>query len=389
METIYVTTHEQLESCVLALEQVQTYLAIDTEFRRESTYFPELSLVQIATDNQVFLVDAVAIDSLEPLFHFLETSAIPKVLHSGRQDLEIFCNLMHGAVLNNVFDTQIAAMFLGYGESAGFEALVHKVLSKELDKTSRNTDWMRRPLSAEQQIYAANDVIYLRPLYEALIKRLEDKGRLSWMPTEMQPLMRREFLITDPESAWLRFNVHSQVSRYIVVLQHLAKWREIMAQQTNVPRSWVLKDEVVLRLASRRPTTLQGIESIVGSDVTAVSGADLLEVLTQACAQEISAIGVEHDAVLNKHQHAVLDILKVVLRIVCEQVGLNAKMLASKEDLLGFIKSSSSDAFGPELGWRYEVFWSKAKSLMAGDLCIQVHKGKAVLAKKTANTDKL
>lgn len=380
METIYVASSQELMECVSAIKAETSFLAIDTEFRRESTYFPELSLIQIATTSHVFLVDALAVPTLSPLFECLLASLLPKVLHSGRQDLEIFCNLMQGNVLTNVFDTQIAATFLGYGESAGFEALVQKVLGTALDKTSRKTDWMSRPLTEDQRQYAANDVVYLRPLYEEFISKLEAKDRLSWMPIEMQPLMQHDFLITNPDEAWLRFKLNNQPDEYVGVVQAVAKWREITAQQTNVPRAWVLKDDIVLRLASKRPEHSSDLRAVVGEEVSQVFGDELMAVLTDAYTQGLSE-NLELQAVitLSKQQHMLLDLLKVLLKVVSLQVGLNAKLIASKENLQAFIRSKNAECFGESAGWRYTVFWSRARALIEGDLAIHVQNGKVVL----------
>jgi ribonuclease D len=379
MQTVYVDSQSLLTTVLPALGSETTYLAIDTEFRRENTYFPELGLIQIATIDTIFIIDAIAISNLSPLFDLLTSPNILKVFHSARQDLEIFCHLMHGQVVRSIFDTQIAAMFLGYGESAGFETLVSKQLGVTLDKTSRHTDWTARPLTDKQRSYAINDVLHLRTLYDVLSQKLVEKGRFNWVMEEGRVFENADFLITPPADAWRRFSLRSTSARSLALVKALAAWREDTAQRTNVPRTWLLKDEVILDIALRKPTSLEALHRIRHFP----SDDPVLEKDVVACIQTVlqrpdsELPQASHPAALSKSTHVLLDTVKLLLKITANQLELSPKLIAENDELVQWIRSPLKEP--QDKGWRYDVFWKKAEALFHGDIKIQVQKGKVTV----------
>lgn len=378
MQIVYVDSAMALNAAVTRMAAESTYLAIDTEFRREDTYFPELCLIQVATSDTVFLVDALAVKDLTSFFDILKKSTVLKVFHSGRQDLEIFCHLMQGEITAPVFDTQIAAMLAGYGESAGFETLVSKLLGVSLDKTSRHTDWTQRPLTEEQKTYAINDVLYLRPLYELMVKKLTAKGRLDWMRSEVRSLESADFLITVPSEAWRRLSLRNPSTRYLAIVRKLAEWREETAQKTNIPRAWILKDEVILEIASRKISLLEGLFKIPNfpSNDELIAN-DVFNIVQSISNQPVDELPVlEGMPALNKAQQNVLEVLKLLLKTIAEKLEVNPKLIAEKEDLIKWLATAEIEEQMDAYNWRYEAFWKKAKELLDGRLVLRVYNGR-------------
>lgn len=376
MEIVYVDSTESLESAIQVMEQETTYLAMDTEFRREDTYFPQLCLVQVATQNHVFLIDAIKITDVSPFFRILTNKNILKVFHSGRQDLEIFCHLMQGEVATPIFDTQIAAMLAGYGESAGFESLVYKLLKVSLDKSSRHTNWTQRPLKEEQKSYAVNDVLYLRPLYELMVNKLTQTGRLAWMKEEVIPLETASFLIVPPSEAWRRLNLSHPTARRLAVLKALTEWRETTAQKTDTPRSWLLKDEVILDIVARKPTTPEQLRKIPQFPWDDTLLRDEVFAIIQAvmALPEGELPAPELLPVLSKSKQNILEMLKLLLKMIADQLDVNPKLIADKEDLFMWLSADVSSARPARTtqGWRYDMFWKTAQDLLDGNIMLRI-----------------
>lgn len=252
---IVTTTADLAAFCERAAQQ--DYVTVDTEFLRERTYYSKLCLIQLAyrgngTDDAV-LVDPLADGlSLAPLLDLFSNPDVVKVFHAARQDLEIFY-IDHGVIPKPLFDTQVAAMVAGFGEQVGYETLVRKIAKQSLDKSSRFTDWSRRPLSDSQKVYALADVTHLRVIYEFLRKRLEETGRDKWVEEEIATLLAPETYVTRPEDAWMRVKTRSNAPRFLALIKELAKFREAYAQERNVPRSRVFKDDALVELASTKP----------------------------------------------------------------------------------------------------------------------------------------
>ena len=392
MEIVYVDSTESLESAIQIMEQETTYLAMDTEFRREDTYFPQLCLIQVATQSHVFLIDAIKIANVASFFRILTNKNILKVFHSGRQDLEIFCHLMQGDVAISVFDTQIAAMLAGYGESAGFESLVYKLLKVSLDKSSRHTNWTQRPLKEEQKSYAVNDVLYLRPLYEVMVKKLTQTGRLDWMKEEVIPLETASFLIVPPAEAWRRLSLSHPTARHLAVLKALTEWRENTAQKTDTPRSWLLKDEVILDIVNRRPNTPEQLRKIPNFPWDDTLLRDEVFAMVQAV-MELSEDDLPIlDALpaLSKSKQNILEMLKLLLKMIADQLDVNPKLIADKETLVRWL-SADVPAERPAHtthGWRYDVFWKTAQELLDGKLTLRIQNDHIII-EPTASIHKM
>ncbi|MBZ0122882.1 MAG: ribonuclease D, partial [Roseovarius sp.] len=256
--TTITTTDELAAFCVRGRDA--PYVTVDTEFLRERSYYAQLCLVQLAlpgrSDEDAVLVDPIAGQglSLEPLYELFRDTSVVKVFHAARQDLEIF-HVDAGLVPAPLFDTQVAAMVCGFGDQVGYETLVRKVARKSLDKTSRFTDWSRRPLSAAQRAYALADVTHLRDIYEHLSAKLAETGREKWVSEEMEVLKDPETYIVRPEEAWQRIRTRNASGRFLAVVRELARFREAHAQARNIPRNRVFKDEALVELASNKPQT--------------------------------------------------------------------------------------------------------------------------------------
>ena len=260
-----ISTTSELETVMARLRQ-EPYITIDTEFMRERTYWAKLCLVQLAGTSEAVEVDTLApgID-LQPLLDLLADTSVLKVFHACRQDLEIFQRLMNGSLPEPIFDTQIAAMVCGFGEEVAYETLVNRLAKAKLDKSSRFTDWSRRPLSQAQLAYALGDVTHLRVIYEKLRRRIEEAGRLGWVEEETRYLTNPELYVTKPEDAWQRLKVRSREPRFIALVQHLAAWRERKAQARDLPRNRVVRDDLLMELAAqraRRPDALRKLNRI-------------------------------------------------------------------------------------------------------------------------------
>ncbi|MGB1701768.1 MAG: ribonuclease D, partial [Cycloclasticus sp.] len=258
----YIDTQEQLIEFCSSIKKAP-WLAIDTEFQREKTYRSILALIQIATPDTVAIIDPIACD-INPLLDILYDKNILKIFHAARQDQEIFYDL-RGEPLAPVFDTQIAAPILGYPEQAGYARLVNDVLGVPLTKAHSRTDWLRRPLSEEQITYAADDVIYLAKLYPLLENQLKEKKRLDWLTPAFTDLCKPSLYANPPELAWKRIRAAKRLKgASLSILQKTAEWREILAQQKNIPRGWLIKDDLLIELTKLKPTTIDSLSSIRG-----------------------------------------------------------------------------------------------------------------------------
>lgn len=353
------------------------FIAIDTEFLRERTYYPELCLIQICDDAGNFAaIDPLAKGfSLDHLVSFLNNPAQLKVLHAGRQDLEIFYELT-GKVLNPVFDTQIAAAVLGMGDSVAYKTLVSKYCRFEIDKAHQFTDWSRRPLSADQITYAIADVTYLVDIYKALVRELDKKGRAAWIVDEMASLLDPAQYDIDPMKAWERVRIRSAKGRDLIVLQALAAWREERAKAQNVPRGRVLKDEAMVEIAMTHPKDQKALADIrFFSDKRAMAeeGRDILRIM-RAAEQSPRDTWPEKQMrlQLTSEESAALEMLKMLLRICAAEHHVSARMLASAEDLEDLVKQGEAANIPALTGWRAEAFGKEALALMSGRLALSL-----------------
>jgi len=368
------TTQELAEYCKLAAEF--PYVTVDTEFLRERTYFSKLCLVQLAVpsddEDSAVLVDPLAEDiSLDPLYELFRDENVVKVFHAARQDLEIFW-VEAGVFPKPLFDTQVAAMVCGFGEQVGYETLVRKICKQGLDKTSRFTDWSRRPLSDAQKTYALADVTHLRQIYEHLAAELEKSGRSRWVAEELQVLTNPDTYDIRPEEAWRRVKTRTNSGKFLAVVRELAKFRETYAQENNIPRNRVFKDDALVELASTKPRThadLGGSRLLLREARKGPIAEGILEAVKKGIncpPSDLPKVDNSRDKL--KVNPALADLLRVLLKSKTESAGVAAKLIASSAEL-DRIAAGERDV--PAMsGWRYEVFGEDALKLCEGKIAL-------------------
>jgi ribonuclease D len=353
----------------------EEFVAVDTEFIREKTYYPQLCVIQLAGESEAFAVDALAPEiDLAPVYALMRDPRVIKVFHAARQDIEIFV-LKTGEVPAPLFDTQVAAMVCGYGEQAGYETLVQSLARASVDKSSRFTDWARRPLTPKQIAYALSDVTHLRTVYKKLKERLDRTGRLPWVESEMQVLTNPDTYRVDPREVWRRLRVRSPKPRFLAVLRELAAWRELAAQQRDIPRQRMLRDESLLEIAAHQPRTAEDLAHTRGlSDGMARGkvGADLLAAVARGLdVPESEAPRAADRPDLPRNNGAVAELLRVLLKMRAEEHNVAARLIADSEDLDRLAGEETPDV--PALkGWRREIFGEDALALKQGRLALVV-----------------
>lgn len=393
MQTI-TTTDGLAAFCRQAAEQ--PYVTVDTEFLRERTYYARLCLVQLAMpgtgDDTAVLVDPLASGmSLDPLWELLADERVVKVLHAARQDVEIFY-IDGGVIPRPLFDTQVAAMVAGFGDQVGYETLVRKIARAGLDKTSRFTDWSRRPLTEAQLTYALADVTHLRVIYEHLAAKLEETGRTAWVEEELATLTDPATYVVHPDEAWKRVKTRTNSGRFLAIVRELARFRENHAQSANIPRNRVFKDDALLELASTRPRTPQelGRSRLLLREARRGAIADgILAAIEAGLAADPESFP-RPDRSRDKLQvnPALADLLRVLLKARSESADVAQKLIASAADL-DAIAGGRRDV--PALrGWRRSVFGADALRLCEGEIALRAN-GSAVetvdLARATARDD--
>lgn len=369
-----ITTTEDLDAFCRSLAGAE-YITVDTEFLREKTYWPQLCLVQVGGPNGAVAIDPLAegID-LAPLFRVMVDPSILKVFHAARQDVEIFWHLT-GQIPHPLFDTQVAAMVCGFGESVGYETLVTKLAGARIDKSSRFTDWSQRPLTDRQLTYALSDVIHLRPAYEKLKRRLVRTGRAHWLEEEMAVLTDPATYQVDPETSWLRLKVRTNKPRFMAILKELAAWREREAQRRDQPRSRVLRDEALLEIAAHAPTTVDDLARTRGMGRGFAEGRQGADVL--ACVQRgLDLPDSELPRIEPREEpppglQPIVELLRVLLKMKCEENNVASKLVASAADLEAI--AADDDARVPAMhGWRRELFGEDALALKHGRVGLAV-----------------
>ncbi|MGH6947190.1 MAG: ribonuclease D [Kiloniellales bacterium] len=355
------------------------FVAVDTEFLRDSTYWPKLCLAQVAGPAEAAALDPLAPGmNLEPLFDLLHDPKVLKVFHSGRQDLEIFYLLMKD-LPRPIFDTQVAAMVCGFGDSVGYDTLARKLAGVQIDKSSRFTDWSRRPLKKRQIDYALSDVTHLRTVYEHLNKKLEESDRSAWLDEEMSVLNNPETYRLEPASAWQRLKTRGSDPRYLAVLRELAAWRETQAQARDVPRSRVLRDEQIFDIAVHRPTTPEELAQTRGLSADLARGRIGREILAAVAAglavpdQELPRVPPRRE--LPNGTGPVVDLLKVLLKMKSEDFGVAQKLIANVSDLEEIAADDKAEV-AALAGWRREIFGRDALALKHGRITLGVKRGK-------------
>lgn len=357
------------------------FIAVDTEFMRESTYWPELCLIQAAGGDEEVVIDPLAegID-LSPFWDLLKNESILKVLHAPRQDMEIFVQRL-GSVPAPIFDTQTAAMALGLGDQIAYDALVREFLDIHIDKGSRFTDWSRRPLSDKQLSYALSDVTHLRDLFPQLMARLEKQGRTAWAEAEMQAFYDADLYDTKPEDAWRRLKLRKMKPSWLAALKTAAHWREAEARERNTPRNRIMKDEALYAIAQSGPTSEDGLAQIRGVPKgfeRSRAGKSLIEALKTAMSDpKAHAPEVEKRKPLPAGIGPTVELLKVLLRHVSEARGVSPRMIATVSDLEQIAAWDEPDVQALK-GWRREVFGEEALKLKRGETALLIENGEVV-----------
>ncbi len=376
------TTEELAEVCTRMARH--PFVTVDTEFLRETTYYPLLCVAQLASPDEAVVVDALApgID-LGPLFALLTDEKVVKVFHAARQDIEIVWN-MAKKIPHPIFDSQVAAMVLGYGDSISYDQLVQRITGDLLDKSHRFTDWTRRPLSDAQVTYALSDVTHLRAVYLKLAADLAKRERTSWVEAEMGVLTSPETYRMEPDRAWERLKSRVRKPKELAVLIEIAGWREREAQTRDVPRSRVLKDDVVGDIAVQAPTTIERLghlRSLPKGFERSRWGEAIVEAVRRGIERDPQTLPRLERFRPAPNGAATVELLKVLLRMTAESHGVAAKVIATVDDLDRIAADDEADV--PALkGWRRELFGEKALALKHGQLALAVDKGRVVTVEK-------
>ncbi|MDA0782143.1 MAG: ribonuclease D [Rickettsiales bacterium] len=353
------------------------YITVDTEFLRERTYYPKLCLVQVASDDIDFAIDPLSENmDLSPLFEIFCNKSILKVFHSARQDIEIILNLS-GKIPEPLFDTQVAAMVCGFGASVSYATLVSELAKANTDKSSRFTDWSRRPLTDKQLQYALSDVTHLRTIYQKLKIQLESSGRAKWLEEEMETLTNPNTYSTSPEYAWKKLKPRGTSRRFLGVLKELAAWREIKAMELDKPRGHIVKDQSLLEIAAVCPkdtvqlTKIRSVGNLKKShEMEIIEAIERGNNIPEADLPKLSKLKSSQKA-----DGSTIELLKVLLKAQCEKFHVAEKIVATTDDL----KEIATDNELPALlskGWRYEVFGKYALSLKNGESYLNIKDGK-------------
>ena len=369
-----ITTTSELERACDELSQGD-FLALDTEFHRESTYWPKLCLVQAATMDFDVLIDPLAPDlDLKPFLELIADASRMKVFHAARQDMEIFTRLI-GTPPAPVFDSQIAAMACGLGDSISYENLVSQLLKAQIDKSSQFTDWARRPLSPKQLHYARGDVTYLRQAYVILREKLEKLDRMRWIEEETSILTDPNTYNTAPDEAWRRMKLRTSKKEYLAIIASVTAWREQLAQDLDKPRSRILKDDAIQEIAQQKPkdvAAMDRLRAVPKGYSRSAHGKSLIEAIHRALdAPDDHAPRYERRAAPVQAPPAVTDLLKVLLKHVAEESGVAPRLIANAADVERIAGETKPDVAAMK-GWRRELFGDKAIALKEGKLGLAV-----------------
>ncbi len=360
------------------------FITVDTEFLRETTYYPLLCVAQIASADEAAVIDALAAGiDLKPFWDLMTNEKVVKVFHAARQDIEIVWN-MAKVIPHPIFDSQVAAMVLGYGDSISYDQLVQRITGDVLDKSNRFTDWTRRPLTDAQTTYALSDVTHLRDVYIKLAADLEKRGRTNWVEAEMGILTSPETYRADPANAWERLKARVRKPKELAVLMEIAAWREREAQTRDVPRSRVLKDDVLGDIATQAPTTIEKLgqlRSLPKGFERSRWGEAIVEAVQRGVDRDPKTLPRLERFRPAQNGAATVELLKVLLRMTAESHGVAAKVIATVDELDRIAADDEADVPAMK-GWRRELFGEKAIALKAGRLALAVDKGRVVTVDK-------
>jgi ribonuclease D len=384
MTTIhYINTPDQLAKLCEQIKK-EPWLALDTEFLREKTYYPKFCLLQIATPEWVVCVDPIALPKLDDLFEALYNPTIVKVFHSCRQDLEIFYQLT-GKLPAPIFDTQVAAPLLGFQDNPGYAMLVSSLLNINLNKAHTRADWSKRPLTEAEIEYAADDVIYLCQIYQLMVQKLTALGRIDWLKHDFAELENPALYVVAPEKAWFKIKGKNKLTgKQLSIIQTLAQWREKTAQSEDRPKSWLLRDELLFDLAKLQPETVVELANVRGINERAVNryGKELCQLITAAKNRApLPLHDKDRPAKKTQQQEAILDILTALVRIRAEENALNPSILATRKDLEVLLFNDDDDC--PLLhGWRYTMAGRELVGLLKGELLLGIESERLAIIEK-------
>ncbi len=359
------------------------FICVDTEFHRETTYWPELCLIQASAPGVEAMIDPMAEDlDIGPFLNLIAADNRIKVFHAARQDLEIF-NRLIGHPPGPIFDTQIAAMALGYGDSISYDNLIQRVLRRHIDKSSQFTDWMRRPLSQKQLVYALGDVTHLRDAYLRMQEELEKQGRMAWVREEMADLEDPAKYDTDPANAWQRLKLRKPKKDYAAIVVAVAAWRESLAQELDKPRRRILKDDAIQEIASQKPRSeaeFSQLRAVPNGFIRSKHGQSLIEAVEDAIANPDAYAPELEKRVQNAQIPAgAPELLKVLLKHVSDEYNVVPRLIANAADIDRIARGETSEDIAAMHGWRYEIFGQKAKALLNGKLAVSFEGGQVRL----------
>jgi ribonuclease D len=379
-----ITTTQELTAVCERLAR-HPFVTVDTEFLRESTYYPQLCVAQMASLDEAVIVDALASGlDLAPFFALMANESIVKVFHAARQDIEIVWHRA-GLIPHPIFDTQVAAMVLGYGDSISYDQLVQRITGDMLDKSHRFTDWTRRPLSQAQLEYAVSDVTHLRDVYQKLLADLGRRGRTEWVADEMDVLTSPETYKLEPEKAWQRLRTRVRKPKELAVLIEVAAWREREAKSRDIPRQRVLKDDLVADIAVQAPTTIERLATLRALPKgfeRSKWGLEIPDIVKAGLARDPKTLPSLERARAAPNGAAIVELLKVLLRMTAEQHAVAAKVIATVDDLEQIAADDAADVPAMK-GWRRELFGEKALSLKKGRLALALEKGRVTAVERS------
>ena len=375
---MYISTSDELSAFCERIGK-ERVIAVDTEFLRERTYYPKLCLVQVGTASEIGAIDPILIKDLSPLASIFAAERVTKVFHACGQDLEVILDGM-GVACTSVFDTQVAAAFLGMRQQVSYASLVEAYAGVRLPKAESLTDWSRRPLDPEQLTYAEDDVRYLPAIYESMIEQLVEKDRLSWVQPEIAEVCDPSHMHRDPRMAYLRLKRSSSLTRrQLAIAREVCAWREKTAASHDIPRKWVLSDEVVVEVCKRAPRTRDRLRKIRGTDQLAEKDVrDLLEMV-----QVGEGVPASECPQQERHSHpspeleSVVDLMIALVRVVSEKSGIATQLIATRDDLVEFAQDRSKSRLAS--GWRYELAGRQLESLLEGSVGLTVRDGRIEL----------
>ena len=372
---MFISTHADLIAFCERASQ-RDAVAVDTEFLRERTYRPRLCLVQVATDDECVAIDPLSLDDLSPLAELMGNRRVTKVFHACSQDMEVLFHAL-GTLPKPIFDTQVAVAFLGMRMQIAYSAIVHTYCGVDLPKQESLTDWSHRPLTPSQLEYALDDVRYLIRAYRIMVEELAEKGRLSWVRDELYPLTQPEHYQVDRRQVYKRVKrVSSLTRRQLAVAREVAEWREHRAERANVPRKWVISDEVLLALCKRMPRTEDDVRRVRGTEQLSAGDVRALVLAIErgaTCPRDrLPPAGHAHHAP-SYELECVSDLMYALLRLISERSGVATGMIASRDDLIGYVRHREESRLA--YGWRHELVGSQLDELLAGNIGLTVKDG--------------